>query len=123
MPVTGVQTCALPISGGRAKDRATKQQLISASALALGISETKLKAHLASGKTISQIAPAGMTEDQFRAKLIAKLTPMLDTAITNKQLTAAEKAQILKRLQTDPVPYWNKPVSHKSVTPANPPKV
>jgi hypothetical protein len=96
-----------------------KQLLFSATASALGISETQLKGDLASGKTVSQLAPAGTTEDQFRAKLIAKLTPMLDTAITNKQLTADQKTEILKRLQTGPVPSWSKP-AHKAVAPAAP---
>ncbi|GAC1504106.1 MAG: hypothetical protein NVS1B3_00110 [Candidatus Dormibacteraceae bacterium] len=118
-------TCALG-GLGRNADRSDhlkagvyKQLLLSAAASALGVSDTQLKADLASGKTVSQLVPANTTEDQFRAKLIAKLTPMLDTAITNKQLTAAQKTEILKRLQTGPVPYWNKP-AHKTVAPAAP---
>ena len=107
-------------AGGHAYGKTSKHLLIGASASALGVSETQLKADLASGKTISQIAPAGMTEDQFRAKLIAKLSPMLDAAITNKQITAGEKTQILKRLQTGPVPNWNKTVPHKSIAPPPP---
>ena len=119
--LTAQPTCALAgigkneNTGGRAKDTVYRQLLMSAEASALGVSDTKLKADLASGKTISQLAPAGTTEDTFRTKLIAKLTPMLDAAITNKQLTAAQKTQILQRLQTGPVPYWNKSVPHKTV--------
>lgn len=122
--VTSQPTCALAGLGRTAgpgdhgKAGVYKQLLLSAAASALGVSDTQLKSDLASGKTLSQLAPANMTEDQFRAKLIAKLTPMLDTAITNKQLTTAQKTEFLKRLQTGPVPFWSKPVPHKPVTPA-----
>jgi hypothetical protein len=99
--------------------------LLTASASVLGISDTQLKTDLASGKTLSDLAaahqPQPISESQFRTSLIAKLTPMLDTAITNKQLTTEQKAAILKRLQTGPIPFWNKPVPHKAPIPANAP--
>jgi hypothetical protein len=119
--VTAQPTCVLAGLGKTAgpgdHPRASvyKPLLISATASALGLTETQLKADIASGKTVSQLAPAGTTEDQFRAKLIAKLSPMLDTAITSKQLTAAQKTEILNGLQTGPVPFWSKPVRHKPV--------
>jgi hypothetical protein len=46
---------------------------------------------------------------------------MLDAAITNKQMTADQKAAILKHLQTGPVPFWSKPVPHKAPLPVNAP--
>jgi hypothetical protein len=66
--------------------------------------------------TLSQIAAAqkpAVTEAQFRARVIAKLTPVLDAAVTNKKLTAAQEQAIVKRLQTGPIPFWDKP-THKA---------
>ena len=98
------------------------QQLISAAASALGISDTTLKADLANGMTLSQIAAAQkppVTEAQFRTSLIAKLKPLLDTAVTNKKLTAAQEQMILQQLQTGPIPFWNTPM--RKPKPAAPP--
>jgi hypothetical protein len=86
--------------------------LFSAEASALGISDEQLKADLAQGMSLSQIAAAQnppVTEAQFRARLIAKLTPVLDQAVANKQLTSAQEKAIIQQLQTGPIPYWNKP--------------
>lgn len=98
-------------------------QLLTAAASALGVSETQLKADLAAGKTLSQIAAAKsppVTEAQFRTNLIAKLKPLLDTAVTNKKLTATQEQAILDRLQTAPIPYWNTPMKRKTTAPASP---
>jgi hypothetical protein len=126
--LAGQPTCALAGAGknfgdhGRHGGRASKQMLLTASAQVLGMSDADLKASLASGKTLSELAaahkPNAISESQFRTSLIAKLTPMLDAAITNKQMTADQKAEILKRLQTGPIPFWSKPVSHKEPMPA-----
>ena len=90
---------------------AFRPALLSAAASALGISEETLKADLAKGMTLSQIAAAqNVTEAQFRERLIAKLKPVLDAAVTNKKLTPAREQAIIKRLQTGPLPLWNKPV-------------
>jgi hypothetical protein len=86
------------------------QQLITAAASALGITGTQLRTDLANGMTLSQIAAAQnppVTEAQFRTRLIAKLTPLLDTAVTNKKLTSAQEQGIIKQLQTGPIPFWN----------------
>jgi hypothetical protein len=100
------------------------QQLISAAASALGITDAKLKADLAGGMTLSQIAAAQkppVTEAQFRTRLIAKLTPLLDTAVTNKKLTSVQEQAIIKQLQTGPIPFWNAPMRRpKPAAPASP---
>jgi hypothetical protein len=44
--------------------------------------------------------------------LIAKLTPVLDAAVTNKKLTAEQEKKIIARLQSGPIPFWNTPI-HK----------
>jgi hypothetical protein len=98
---------------------AFRPALLSASASALGISDATLKADLAKGMTLSQIAAAQkVTEAQFRSRLIAKLTPVLDAAVTNKKLTSAQEQAIIKRLQTGPIPLWDKPAGKPRTTPS-----
>jgi hypothetical protein len=99
-------------------------QLVSAAASALGISDATLKTDLANGMNLSQIAAAEkppVTETQFRSSLIAKLKPLLDTAVTNKKLTSAQEQAILQRLQTGPIPFWSTPMRRpKAAAPASP---
>jgi hypothetical protein len=99
-------------------------QLVTAAASALGISDTQLKTDLANGMTLSQVAAAHnppITEAQFRTQLIAKLTPVLDTAVTNKKLTSAQEQAIVQQLKTGPIPYWSKPMRPvKPAAPASP---
>jgi hypothetical protein len=127
--LTSQPPCALggfnkvPDPGASAKIGAYTQQLLSAAASALGISDAQLKTDLASGKSLSQIAAAQkppVTEAQFRTNLIAKLKPLLDSAVTNKQLTATQEQAILQHLQTGPIPYWNKAIKPKTTAPASP---
>jgi hypothetical protein len=121
--------CALAGVGGTkgpgkvARTGAYMQQLVSAAASALGISDTELKTDLANGMSLSQVAAAQkppVTEAEFRARLIAKLKPLLDTAVTNKQLTSTQEQAILQQLQTGPIPLWNTPIKHKPTAPASP---
>ena len=91
--------------------------MLSAAASTLGITDAALKADLAKGMTLSQVAAAQkVTEAQFRTGLIAKLTPVLDAAVTSKKLTPAQEQAIIKRLQTGPIPLWNKPIQKKAAT-------
>jgi hypothetical protein len=97
---------------------AFRPALLSAEASALGISDQTLKADLKKGMSLSQIAVAqNVTEAQFRDRLIAKLKPVLDAAVTNKQLTPAPEQAIIKRLQTGTIPLWNRPVRNPTATP------
>jgi hypothetical protein len=113
------------VPGAGATAGAYMQQLISAAASALGITDAQLKTDLASGMTLSQIAAAqkpAVTEAQFRTNLISKLKPLLDAAVTNKKLTAAQEQTILTRLQTGPIPFWSAPMRRpKPAAPASPP--
>ena len=127
--LTSQPPCALggfnkvPDPGASARIGAYTQQLLSAAASALGITDAQLKTDLASGMSLSQIAAAQkppVTEAQFRTNLIAKLKPLLDTAVTNKQLTATQEQAILQHLQTGAIPYWNKAIKPKTAAPASP---
>lgn len=103
---------------------AYREQLLTAAASALGITAAQLKTDLAGGMSLSQVAAAQkppVTEAQFRAKLIAQLTPMLDAAVKSSKLTATQEQAILKRLQTGPIPFWNSPPRRpKAPAPASP---
>ena len=112
--LAGKAPCALPSGLGKpsATGAAYTQAMMTAAATALGITEAQLKTDLKGGETLSQIAGAEkppLTEDQFRTKLIAAITPILDQAVTDKKMTSAQEQAIQKRLQTGPIPYWNKP--------------
>lgn len=85
-----------------------------AAAGALGITPAQLKTDLMNGQTLSQVAAAQhVSEADFRTKLIANLQPALDTAVTNKQLTAAQEQAIINQLKTGELPLWNKPLHMK----------
>lgn len=121
--VSGQAPCAHLPSADKAPGSelgAYRQALLSADASALGISDQQLKTDLAQGMTLSQIAAAQkppVTEAQFRERLIAKLTPTLDAAVTSKKLTTAQEKAIINQLKTGPIPYWNKP-THSGKKPA-----
>jgi hypothetical protein len=98
---------------------AFRPALRSAEASALGISDAALKADLGKGMTLSQVAATQhVTAAQFRERVIARLKPVLDAAVTNKKLTPAREQAIIKRLQTGPIPLWDKPVHKPAATPA-----
>jgi len=62
--------------------------------------------------TLSQIAAAQkppVTEAQFRTRLIAKLTPLLDAAVKENTLHGGQEQASSKRLQDGPIPFWSKP--------------
>jgi hypothetical protein len=112
-----------PDPGASAKIGAYTTQLMAAAASALGITDAELKTDLAKGMSLSQIA-AGRTppvsESLFRSRLITKLTPLLDAAVANKQLTSTQEQAILSRLKTGPIPFWSPPMKRKTTAPASP---
>ncbi|HSP10760.1 MAG TPA: hypothetical protein VLU92_14355 [Candidatus Dormibacteraeota bacterium] len=114
-----------PGPGAAPQAGAYRQQLLTAAASALGMTAAQLSTDLASGMSLSQIAAAQkppVTEAQFRAKLIAQLTPLLDVAVKNQKLTPTQEQAILKQLQTGPIPFWSSPPRKpKAAVPASPP--
>ncbi len=114
--LAGKQPCAIAPAlqqrgGGKAAMGAYVQQLLVAAASALDVTPDQLKTDLQNGMSLSQVAAAHnppITEDQFRTKLIANLKPLLDQAVTNGKLTSAQEQKILQRLQSGPIPFWDK---------------
>lgn len=120
--LAGKSSCALIAAGGLSKApganiRAYREAMLNAAASALGITTDQLKADLAKGMTLSQIAGAQkppVTEAQFRSRLIQNLTPLLDKAVASGNLTKTQEQAIIQRLQTGPIPYWDKPTRKRT---------
>jgi hypothetical protein len=109
--------CTLPATIGHAAPvqkgdiAAYMQQYLTAAAAALGVTDAQLKADLAAGQSLSQVAAAQhVSEADFCTKLIANLKPALDAAVTGKKLTSQQETLILQGLQTAPLPLWNAPM-------------
>ena len=121
--LAGKAPCAFAGQLGKARAgslAAYRGALITAAASALGVTPDTLKADLKKGMSLSQVAAAQsppVTEAQFRAKLIANLTPVLDKAVAEGKLTKARETAILQRLQTGTIPLWNRPAP-KTATPS-----
>ncbi|HEV2217806.1 MAG TPA: hypothetical protein VGV88_09545 [Candidatus Dormibacteraeota bacterium] len=119
--MAGKTPCALAGSLGaeNTAGRAYTQALMTAAAKALGITPEQLKADLAKGMTLHQIADAQnppVTEAQFRSRLIANLKPVLDAMVANKRITSEQEQKILQQLQTGPIPFWDKPARKPAAT-------
>ena len=81
---------------------------LDAAASALGISDTQLVADLKGGQTLSQVAAAqGVSEDTFKAKVVAAVKPQLDAAVASGKITADQEQKILDKLQNGDPPLWN----------------
>jgi len=122
--LAGQTPCTLPIlapHGDKTAIAAYMAQYLTAAASALGITETQLKTDLKNGQSLSQVALAQkVSEADFRTRLIAKLKPVLDQAVSDKKITSAQEQAIVNRLQTGPLPLWNRPEKHKPTPAATP---
>jgi len=116
--------CTLPSlapRGDKAAIAAYMAQYVSAAASALGLTETQLKTDLKNGQSLSQVAATQkVSEAAFRTKMIANLKPVLDKAVTDKKITAAQEQAIVSRLQTGPLPLWNRAEKRKPTPTATP---
>lgn len=83
-------------------------------ATALGISEAELRQDLKDGKTVKDIAASkGMDESAFRTKLIAAVKADLDKQVAAKKITQQQEDTALQRLQSGPLPLWDRPTPGK----------
>jgi len=116
--------CSLPSlapRGDKTAIAAYMVQYLTAAASALGVTETQLQTDLKNGQSLSQVASAQkVSEADFRNKLIANLKPVLDKAVSDKKITAAQEQTIVSRLQTGPLPLWNRPEKRKPMPAATP---
>jgi hypothetical protein len=108
--VASAANAKTPPPGAAAKLAPYTQELLKAAASALGITPAELQADFGKGMSLSAIAAAQnppVTEAQFRARLITNLTPLLDQAVKDGSLTAAQEQAIITHLQTGAIPFWN----------------
>jgi hypothetical protein len=103
--------CALgggAAGGARGKVEVATRDYLAAAASALGLSEAQLMSDLKGGQTLSQVAAAqGVSEDQFKAKVVAALKPKLDAAVAAGKLTQAQEDKLLSKFQNGDPPLWN----------------
>jgi hypothetical protein len=86
-------------------------------AKALGISQATLQQDMASGKTVKDLAAAqGMDENAFRSKLVSVVKSDLDPQVTAGKLTQQQEDKIIQRLQTGPLPLWDRPAKRPRAT-------
>lgn len=80
--------------------------LLKAAAETLNLTPQQLMQDLHSGQTLSSLAH-GMTEDQFRQALLARVKTDLDARVKAGRLSQAQETRLLQRLQTAPIPFWD----------------
>lgn len=116
--VTGQQVCSSSLNGlgkkapgsGRAGELGQYMQAyVAAAASALGMQPADVTAALKGGTSLSELAQQkGVSESDFRSKLIANLQPQLDQAVAGGKLTKDQENAIVQQLQTGPLPYWSR---------------
>ena len=102
----------MPSPGGKAAGKPTaaaaeKAAYLTAAASALGLKPAQLRQDIKGGQTLSQVAATqGVSEADFKTKVIAALKPRLDAAVTAGTITQAqEDAELMKLASGDP-PLW-----------------
>jgi uncharacterized protein YidB (DUF937 family) len=105
--------------GYRAKASGGFPAVLDAAAKSLNLTTAQLKADLAKGQTLHQLADSkGISEAQFRSALIKNLTPLLDQAVSQGKLTKTQETEVLQHLQTGPIPFWDSALKHGQRTPS-----
>lgn len=105
------------------------KDIVGAAATALNVTPAALQADIMSGKTLQQVAPAGMTQQKFDDAFTAALHKILDPRVAAKTMTTAqetkeidESIKIANRLWSTPLPHFGgtrhaAPGTAPSVTP------
>jgi len=78
--------------------RAVSQTLATAIATALGTTPEHVRSQLDQGKSVSAIAPAGMTEQQFATALENAIKTQLDAKVQAGTLSQSQENQLLQRV-------------------------
>lgn len=91
--------------------------VLSAAAKALHISPDQLHSQLSQGKTVSEIAPAGMTEQQFASSFESNLKTELDAQVKSGNVTPAQESQALKAAPSIAARLWNEGAPWPHVSP------
>ena len=89
--------CNADLSGIGGAAAQARGVVLDATATALGTTPDQVRAQLGQGRTVSQIAPPGMTEQQFAAALQTNLKTALDAQVKEGNITQAQEDQALSR--------------------------
>jgi polyhydroxyalkanoate synthesis regulator phasin len=98
--------------GGPHRDAALKEAGVAAAAATVNMAPDQLKDQLKAGKTLSQLAPAGMTQDQFTTQFSANLKKQLDAQVQSGKLTQAQEDKILQAAPALAARLWNHGLEH-----------
>ncbi|HKF19564.1 MAG TPA: hypothetical protein VKF14_20565 [Candidatus Dormibacteraeota bacterium] len=92
--------------GGFDISGAVSQNVVAAAATALGTTPEHLRSQLDQGKSVSQIAPAGMTEQQFATKMESAMKTQLDAKVKAGTMTQSQENQVLQRVPAVASHLW-----------------
>lgn len=85
-----------------------RKLLLQAAAQTLNTSSDQLAGELKQGKSISQVAPQGMTEQQFQSGLQTNLKSQLDAQVKSGKITQSQEDRALQRVPQIAEQAWTK---------------
>src|SRR5215472_1608579 len=94
--------------GGFDMTGTVSQTVLTAAATALGTSPDSLRSQLQQGKSVSQIAPSGMTEQQFATKMESAMKTQLDAKVKAGTLTQSQENQALAKVTAIASGLWTR---------------
>ena len=97
---------------GRGGHGAGGTSSIQAAAQALGITTDQLQSQLSQGKTVSQIAPSGMTEQQFATAFQSALKNQLDAKVKAGAITQSREDTALSNASAMAQRLWTRGAQH-----------
>lgn len=100
--------CNADLSGIGVAAAQAKAVVLDATATALGTSPDQVRTQLSQGRTVSQIAPPGMTEQQFATAFQTNLKTALDAQVKNGTITQAQEDQAISRAPQLAEHLWTK---------------
>lgn len=106
-----------PAGGGRGPGMELLQAGLQAAATSVNMTPDQLRQQLMAGKTVSQVAPAGMTEDQFKTAFAANLKKELDPQVQSGKLTQAQEDKIVDAAPQLADQLWNHGLPQRAAKP------
>ena len=97
-----------------------RKMLLQAAAQTLHTSPDQLAAELKQGKTVSQVAPQGMTEQQFQSGLQSNLKAQLDSDVKSGKITQSQEDRALQRVPQIAERAWTKGIPQAQGKTASP---
>ena len=83
------------------------QAMMAAAAATVNLTPDQLRQQLMAGKTLAQLAPAGMSEDQFKSGFAGNLKKQLDPQVKAGKLTQAQEDKVLQGAPKTADLLWN----------------